>query len=86
MTKYVSLTDAKASLSEVIEDVIRGEEVVVTKHGNPVVKMTSFTKPTLIFGSLEGQLEGWEDVDFDDTSHMDEAWAIWREKLARLGE
>ena len=77
---------AKAQFSELVEDAIRGEETIITKHGKPVAKVVPYSKPKVIFGLLEGRFPEWDDVDFDDNSHMDEAWAIWRKKIERLGE
>jgi hypothetical protein len=51
-----------------------------------VAKIVPFTKPKIIFGLLEGKFPEWDDVDFDDNSYMDEAWADWRKKLETLGE
>ncbi len=86
MLKFVSVTVAKAQFSELVEDAIRGEETIITKHGKPVAKVVPYSKPKVIFGLLEGRFPEWDDVDFDDNSHMDEAWAIWRKKIERLGE
>lgn len=86
MEKFVSLTDAKAQFSALVEDAVRGDDVVITKHGKPYVKIVKYEKPKVIFGLLEGKLPEWENVDFDDNSHMVEAWAIWRKKIERLGE
>ena len=82
----MSVTVAKAQFSELVEDAIRGEETIITKHGRPVAKVVPYSKPKVIFGLLEGRFPEWDDVDFDDNSHMDEAWAIWRKKIERLGE
>ena len=86
MAGTMSVTEAKAQLSLLVEDAIRGEETIITKHGKPVAKIVPIGKPKVIFGLLEGKLERWDDVDFDDNSHMDETWDIWRKKLERLGE
>lgn len=82
----MSVTEAKALLSLLVEDAIRGEETIITKHGKPVAKIVPIENSKIIFGLLEGKLEGWDDVDFDDSSHMDEAWDNWRKKLGRFGE
>ncbi|PWL20912.1 MAG: hypothetical protein DCO81_04805 [Candidatus Aquiluna sp. XM-24bin5] len=82
MGKIVTITEAKAQFSALVEDAIRGEEVIITKHGRPVAKIIKFQKPKIVFGTLEGKLpKEWEEIDFDDNSHMDEAWAKWRRKL-----
>lgn len=82
----MSLTDAKAQFSALVEDAVRGDDVVITKHGKPYVKIVKYEKPKVIFGLLEGKLPEWENVDFDDNSHMSEAWADWRRNLEKLGE
>ena len=38
--KTVKLHEAKAHLSELIEEVVRGEEVVISRHGKPVAKLS----------------------------------------------
>jgi prevent-host-death family protein len=37
-----SITEAKAKFSEVIESVLQGEEVIVTKMGKPAVKISAY--------------------------------------------
>ena len=86
MVRFVALTEAKAQLSELIDLTLEGEEVVITRHGKPVVKLVPYQKPKLIFGLLEGKYPELADLDMDDTSHMDEAWATWRRNLDELGK
>ncbi len=38
--KIVKLHEAKAHLSELIEEVVRGEEVIISRHGKPVAKLS----------------------------------------------
>lgn len=40
----VSTYDAKATLSALLAQVERGEEVVITRHGKPVAKLVSCTE------------------------------------------
>ncbi len=40
--KIYSVTDAKAKFSQVIESVLQGEEVIVTKMGKPAVKISAY--------------------------------------------
>jgi prevent-host-death family protein len=42
MTTY-SVAEAKNNLSELIDRVLGGEGVVITRHGTPVVKVTAVT-------------------------------------------
>ena len=37
-----SITDAKASLSKLIEQVQAGQEIIIGKAGKPVAKLTSY--------------------------------------------
>jgi prevent-host-death family protein len=41
----VSLADAKAHLSELVERAAAGETVCITKRGKPVAQITPITKP-----------------------------------------
>lgn len=43
--KTVSLAEAKAHLSELTERVATGEEVVITKHGKPVSRLSRPDRP-----------------------------------------
>lgn len=40
----ISITGAKAGLSELIERVEAGDEICITRRGKPVVKLTAVTK------------------------------------------
>lgn len=84
MTKMMTITEGKAKFSELLDLVSAGEEVIITKHGKPVAKVIPFKKPHIVFGLLEGKYPELEEMDFDDNSHMDQAWAKWRRKLDQL--
>jgi len=45
MTVQVNIYEAKSKLSKLINQVIAGEEVVVTKSGKPVAKIVPLEKP-----------------------------------------
>lgn len=40
--KIYSVTDAKAKFSQVVESVLQGEEIIVTKMGKPAVKISAY--------------------------------------------
>jgi prevent-host-death family protein len=85
MDKTVSLTEAKSQFSALVEDAIRGDEITITKHGKPVAKIIKYQKPQLVFGALVGKVpKEWLEIDFDDTSHMAEAWDQWRRNLNEI--
>ncbi len=50
----VNLAHAKARLSELLDRVEAGEEVVITRHGRPVAQLTSVLGPKLPLRSLAG--------------------------------
>jgi prevent-host-death family protein len=86
MVKYVALTEAKSEFSALVDRAIQGEEIVLTRHGKPVARIVKYQKPKLVFGLLEGKYPELADLDMDDTSHMDQAWATWRRNLEDLGK
>lgn len=55
--KIYSVTDAKAKFSQVVESVLQGEEVIVTKMGKPAVKISAYEpiKKNKRLGLMEGQ-------------------------------
>ena len=55
--KIYSVTDAKAKFSQVVESVLQGEEVIVTKMGKPAVKISVYEPVTekKRLGLMKGQ-------------------------------
>jgi prevent-host-death family protein len=43
--KYVGIFDAKTHLSSLIDDVEKGREIVITRHGKPVAKLVRAGDP-----------------------------------------
>lgn len=60
-----TVTEAKASLSALIERVCRGEEVVISRAGKPVAILEPYTseKRTRHPGSLRGKIHIAQDFD-----------------------
>lgn len=50
----VSLAEAKANLSRLIDKVEAGEDVVITRHGRPVAKVTAIRPVKQSIPSLAG--------------------------------
>lgn len=48
----VNLAQAKAHLSELLDKVEAGEEVVITRHGRPVAHISSVAPPKIPLRSL----------------------------------
>ena len=40
--KHVGISEAKANLSALVEEVERGVDVVITRHGRPVAKLVAY--------------------------------------------
>lgn len=55
--KIYTVTDAKAKFSQVIESVLQGEEVIVTKMGKPAVKISAYesTSDNQRLGLMKGK-------------------------------
>lgn len=74
MTKQLNIAEAKARLSQLLEDVAAGEDVVIARSGRPVARLVAIEEPparTLgflpialddaLFAPLTGdELTGWE--------------------------
>jgi len=64
----LGLAEAKAKLSELIDQVERGEEVVISRYGKAVAKLVPVEPPAKIdrsgiFGCMAGKM--WVADDFD---------------------
>ncbi|MCA9920122.1 MAG: type II toxin-antitoxin system Phd/YefM family antitoxin [Anaerolineales bacterium] len=66
--QITNISDAKATLSKLIERVLHGEEVVIGKAGKPVAKLVPYNLETeprqLGIGNWHGKI--WIADDFDD--------------------
>ncbi len=49
----MNIHDAKTNLSKLIEAARNGEEVIIAKDGEPMVRLVAVTKRKFRFGSLE---------------------------------
>jgi antitoxin (DNA-binding transcriptional repressor) of toxin-antitoxin stability system len=50
--RNVSVAEAKAKLSEILDNVENGEEVVITRRGKPMARLAAFNKPLKPVSSL----------------------------------
>jgi prevent-host-death family protein len=66
--QITNISEAKASLSKLIEKALRGEEVIIGKAGKPVVKIVPYdlnTSPRQLgVGNWRGRI--WIAEDFDE--------------------
>jgi prevent-host-death family protein len=47
MTRTVNISDAKANLSKLADEVASGDEVIVSRAGKPVIKLVALTEQEL---------------------------------------
>lgn len=65
MSKQVSVQDAKAQLSRLINEVVAGEEVIITRRNQPMVKLVAVpsARAERSFGSAKGAISMADDFD-----------------------
>ena len=65
MESVVTLSDAKARFSEIVEKAVNGDEFIVTRMGRPVVRISRFVASgeRRRLGDLAGQIRMSEDFD-----------------------
>ena len=54
MTRIVTISDAKAHLLSLIDDVIEGEEITITRHGRTVARLVAANGGRGMRGALLG--------------------------------
>ena len=77
MTTY-SIREAKARLSEILRDLDRGEEVIITRRGRPCGRLTAVDtavddRPSL--ATLRGTLSDLPDAEYQDFQYIKGIWA-----------
>lgn len=65
MANTVNIFEAKTNLSKLIEQVEKGEEVIIARAGKPVARLTKFApaRKPIRFGGMKGKI--WVAEDFD---------------------
>lgn len=61
----VNIHEAKTNLSRLIERVIQGEEIVISKAGKPVARLVQFSQKNTKrrLGLMKGKIQVGEDFD-----------------------
>lgn len=65
--QVVNIHDAKTRFSKLLEQVQAGEDIVIAKAGQPIARLTSYTRPKCKItppGAMQGEI--WIADDFDD--------------------
>jgi prevent-host-death family protein len=66
--KIINVQNAKTHLSRLIEEAAAGEEIVIGKHGKPMVRLCPYAprNETRPLGGLEGRVQIAPDFDDED--------------------
>ena len=66
MTETVNMHQAKSSLSRLVERALAGEDVIIARNGQPLVRLVPVkTRQRRVPGRLKGQV--WISPDFEFT-------------------
>jgi len=68
----VSIYDAKNKLSELVKRAERGEEIILSRHGHPVVKLTPLPPQKRVLGQARGLIreidpDWWKPLNEEET-------------------
>ena len=88
MTTY-SIREAKARLSEILRDLGRGDEVIITRRGRPCGRLTAVDagaddKPSL--ATLMGTLSQLPDASYQDFQDIKGVWETGERTLGVASE
>jgi prevent-host-death family protein len=67
MTEIVNMHQAKSSLSRLVERALRGEEIVIARNGEPLVKLVPIPKERKSRVPGRGKGKIWISPDFEFT-------------------
>jgi prevent-host-death family protein len=54
MSTHVSIAQAKAEFAALVSRAEAGEDIVVTRNGRPVARLTHLETPFIVYGDLTG--------------------------------
>jgi prevent-host-death family protein len=63
--KTVNIHEAKTTLSALLAEVEKGEEVVIARNGKPIARLTSIERRARREEGSWRALPGWENFEFD---------------------
>jgi prevent-host-death family protein len=65
MTRIVNVHEAKTNLSKLLQDVERGEEILIARAGEPIARLIPHRREKRELGFAREQI--WIADDFDET-------------------
>lgn len=70
MPRIINIHDAKTNLSKLLQDVERGEEILIGRAGEPIAKLGPLQRERREIGFAKDQI--WIADDFDDDGDDEE--------------
>jgi prevent-host-death family protein len=64
MTVQVNVYEAKTNLSKLLEQVLAGERVIISRNGKPVADLVQHQGSPVIIGGLKGHIR-YDDAEFE---------------------
>jgi len=63
--QLIDIEQAKASLNDLLDAAVRGQEIILTRDAQPIAKIVPLTqeRPRPCFGSARGRIHVAEDFD-----------------------
>jgi prevent-host-death family protein len=79
--QITNISEAKASIYKLVEQVLNGQEVIIGKAGKPVAKLVPYTQDTSPRKLGAGQWKGkiWIADDFDKVTQQ--TWVVGPENV-----
>lgn len=64
--QQVDITEAQAQITQLLQSALRGEEIIITRDNQPILKLIQFSPAPKRRqrGSAKGQI--WRALDFDE--------------------
>jgi prevent-host-death family protein len=86
MTRTVNISEAKANLSKIADEVVSGEEIIVSRAGKPIIKLVplsleeiSAAEQIKLPRDLSLTQKYFENFDWEEWDRLDEEMhKIWR--------
>jgi len=72
MVRQITATEAKAKFLALLDDIERGEEVEITRHGHVIAKIAPARGPHKLWGMHKGM--GWSSPNDEDLYSTGEVW------------
>jgi prevent-host-death family protein len=85
MARQVNLYEAKTKLSKLLEDAVRGEEIVIAKNGKPMVKLVVVSQEDI--KPKKREPDQWakyltpEELAYRRSEQFERDWKAWDKEI-----